>query len=846
MSRSPIGLLVGLLAASLLLTACPLAGSGSVDAGPGEDLEATSALAQRFAPSRLPWKVAAGATTEAYPVSIPSSPPRQVQAVEPRWKALVLDRETVAVVFPPEDHVGFDIAWGGFNKPWQRAPLTRLPVNDVGSLDAVVDGERTVWLAFRPRARNTPLTLVHWREGSQAVEERLPAPSGQELTRLPYMEACPDMTLGVSPSGALDVVMRGDPAQWLTQLFHGRRAPGATTFTWNLVADGSKSPERPGLEQVWDFGCRSALAYDELGRLMVLSLARATRFPFASPIKMQVVAFREGRDGRLWNAGFPVVSLPDSEDNYLRGAFDLHDHPSGFLFSAPSRLFQPKSNEPLGRLPWVYARAYSPVRNPYPFDGQERFPDDHRFVMEASQVLTPNAPGSGGKLVADGCGNFRLASVPFNDVVSDWAEGPMGKLCDEDPAPAPVFRAASALPLQHPVFARGRQLPFEFAVCIDTERTLHVCHGGHVGSRAAGFTASFSPELEGPLATIASTQPAAGEALAVASLGAAVVVTFDRPLQFPLRTQLELWDLSNAQPRYGEVKEVPGRPEAVQFQPREPLAEGHRFRLVVHPRMVEGTPLVPTWKLPEGRRAVVDFTTRGDGGPLAPDAWTFPFGLTCPLIQGGSRDDGGCTFTLDDSSYELVRREGALRVFATARFAFDWERSDGGPGWVEELDGGRLLDAGAVARTNLDYIDLTLPSLPEHHAVRVHIPGQFDLLGREFADETFVIQTLTGPLRVEGFVPADGAVVATPPAFVDVLVNRAQRADELLHPTYFLFEELSTQGPEQVVGSVAATRTLANPTTYRVTPESPLLAGHRYRLRVPFTPPSQTVFTIAP
>ena len=48
----------------------------------------------------------------------------------------------------------------------------------------------------------------------------------------------------------------------------------------------------------------------------VLSLARATGFPFASPVKMQMVAFREGRDGRLWSAPHPVVSLPDSEDNF--------------------------------------------------------------------------------------------------------------------------------------------------------------------------------------------------------------------------------------------------------------------------------------------------------------------------------------------------------------------------------------------------------------------------------------------------------------------------------------------------------------------------------------------------
>ena len=840
-SASPgLGALV--LLTSLLWLGCPTARPGAPEAVEGEDTEASSPLAARLLPSRLPWKALAAARVEAYPVLLPTHPEQTVQVPEPRWRPVVIDRETIGVVFPPEDRLGFDIAWGGFQKPWQRAELTNLDPRTVGAMDAVVDGTGTVWVAFRPRTRNQPLSLVHWKPGAAAQVERVPPPVGAETSRLPYLENCPDVTLGSAPDGALDLVVRGDALQWQPLLFHGKRAPKDTAFTWNLVVNGSKTEAKPPGLQVWDFGCRNALSYDELGRRMLLSMARLTSYPFASPIRLGVAAFREGRDGRFWTAGMPVVSLPSDRDNHQRGAFDVHDHPSGFLFTGPSRFIEPKSGEPNGELPWVFMRAYSAVRDGYAFNAQERDPSAYRFGAQASEYQVQIAPGAGGKLLADGCGNFRLASVPFFNVMDDWVEKPLGPNCLYDPAPAPVFRGAPPPGLQTPTFAHGRELPFELGVCIDAENNLHVCHGGHLGTRAISPNNPLSPTLTEEPALVSGTQPAEGERDVDPS--APVTVTFDRALEQAEQSDMELWDLSTASQARGNWAPVEGAPTTLRFIPSRPLQPGHRYRLVTAARGATTSVTLPTWKLPEARRKVVNFETRGDGGVLLPDPWASPFRVACDTGDQ-HRDDAGCTVTVDDGAFTLLESSGTLRLHLTGTLAYDYGRTDAGTGWVEEADGGVRPDSGVIPRTNLDSLDV-YPARPlnEEQELRVVVPPVFDRLGRQFEDPNIRLQLRYRPIRVADIQPAHGTTDVPVTQSLTVRVNRPQEPQQW-NESYF---QLTTYAPDTglEVDYPKLDVTLELPSTYRLTPRTPLKPGMNHVLKVFSTPPVTSGFSTAP
>ena len=845
---SPSSLLLLLLALVPGL-GCPTAKPGSLDGDGGTaeevDTEAASPLASRFLPERLPWTASRHALAEAYPVQINSTPPQQVSLREPRWRPVVIDRETVAVVFPPEDRPsGFDIAWGGFQKPWQRVPLLDMRPDTIGALDAVADASGTVWVAFRPRERNKPFKLVRWRPGEAARVEDIPPPVGTETNRLPYLENCPDVTLGSAPDGALDLIVRGDPMQWKPQLFHGKRAAQATAFTWNLIADGSKTEgPPPGVQQVWDYGCRNALAYDELGHRFLLSMLRPTSYPFASPLKHSVEAFREGRDGRFWRVGMPVLSLPSDRENGQRGLFDLHDHPSGFLFAGPSRVIQRKGGEPNGELPWAFMRAWSDVRDPYAFNAQERFPDEYRFSTPASEYQTTVAPAAGGKLLADGCGNFRLAAVPFWTLEAGWTEVPLGQtwpLCASDPSPAPVFRSVAGSG-PYPVFAHGRALPFELGVCLGSDNSLSVCHGGHLGTRARGSGSALDPELGGELASVTSTQPAAGAR--DVDLATAVMVTFDRAVEQPAQSDLTLWDLSRAEQVRGTWEPVAGAAHTLRLRPQVPLVAAHRYRLVASPRRVSDPRDVPTWKLPEGHKTVVDFETAGGAGSQ-PDPRLAPFQLQCAEQGFAERDDSGCTLTVDDGLFTTLSRDEPLRLGLTGSPVHDYGRGNVLTGRVEELDGGPRPDSGVQMVLNQSYIDV-YPGLPlqEEHALSIVMPPVFDRFGREFEDTRVTLRLAHGPIRVVDIQPAEGTADVPVTASLAVRVNRPQSPPQW-NATWFQLTTYSTQGGT-VLDYPKLDVTLEPPSTYRLTPREPLRPGAYHQLQVSSNPKVFSGFSTA-
>ncbi|WP_434389805.1 Ig-like domain-containing protein [Melittangium boletus] len=826
---------------------CPTAkpGTGLSDAGtdPQVDPDADHPLAARFLPAKLPWKASRHALADdAYPVQLNSIPPQQLSWREPRWRPVILDRDTVAVVFPPEDRSGFDIAWGGYEKPWRREPLLDLRPELVGALDVVADASGTVWVAFRPRERHKPLKLVRWRPGEAAQVEDVPLPLGMDTRPLKYLEACPDLTLGSAPDGALDLIMRGDPSVWKPLLFHGKRVSGSKAFAWNLVADSSKGEgSPPGLEQIWDMGCRNALAYDEQGHRVLLSMIRPITTSYASPLKHFVEAFREGRDGRFWRVGNPVLSLPSDRESGQRGVFDLHDHPSGFLFAGPSREIQRNGNEPRGELPWVYMRALSDVRDPLAFNARERYPDEYRFRAKASHIQTTVDPGAGGKLLADGCGNFRLAAVHFWALEAGWTEMPLGEvypLCAQDPAPAPVFRGREGGSTQYPSFAHGRNLPFELGVCLGSDNGLEVCHGGHAAAAGEVAWEPLDPASGGGLARVVATRPGPGEKNV--DLATEVTVTFDRPVDRPEVSDVSLWNLSRAERVNGRWEPVEGQPATLRLRPSRPLAAAHRYRLVVSPRLVSAPGELPTWKLPEGRKEVIDFETAGDAD-LQPDPRVAPYQLECE----GTRDDSGCTLTVDDGQFILLSNNEPLRLRTTGKVLHDYGRSNVLTGRVEELDGGVRPDSGVRVALNESYLDV-FPGLPlqEEHELRVVIPPVHDRFGREFEDTRVRLRLAHGPIRVVEFQPAAGAEQVPVTTSIAVRVNRPQSPPQW-NATYFQLITYDAKGGS-VLDYPPMDLTLEPPSTYRLIPRQPLRPGAYHELHVASTPKVLSGFWTAP
>lgn len=791
------------------LSACPTEPVTPADGGAGVDPEATSALGSRFLPDVLPWKVSPDATAAGLTVEFGLNGVGAAQ--EPRYKPVVLDARTVAVVFPPADRVGFDVAWGGFEQPWQRVALLDVAPRAVASLDAVADATGTLWFAARLRDRREKLVLARWKPGMAPVVERLEQPTVLNLVPVPYLETCNDTTLGVAPDGAVHVVVRADPQPLETKLFHGRRRPGESAFTWHQVVDGRRTQAPAPANASWDFGCRSSLAFDEQGRAVLATLLQQTTEARASTRGRTSAVFLEGRDGRFWAKDGAFMTIQnDQGDGLQRGHLEVRTHPSGFLFGGPARAFEPTTS---GVSPWVYLDAWSPVRSPRGFTGEARVRDDYRFAGSASELLIAQAGdekrafGRGGKLLADGCGNFSL-------VVTDWAEadrwllGTLGPRCEDDPAPAPVFRSGFR-GQRSASFAHGQHLPFELGLCLDAESNLGVCFGGHLGTRAREQTPSGTSR--------ATALPAVVDLVSASVDGGAVEVTLSAPAPQPGSIGT-LYDLDLARPLSGTWTLKAGTPSTYVLS-RAPNP-GHLHRLVVNPQTeLEGADRFPaTWQLPAGRWPVVDFRTAGDAGLARADSWASEFQL-----QQQNPDGGRPEFVLDDGVLARVGTE-PLRLHLTGRVAWDFGRTPTGVGRIERLDGGRLDGGDFEVPADATWVDVPLPFAPEEQqAFRVVLPAVFDRDGRQLVDTEVSVRTGWLPLFVTGVVPADGATVPAP-ATLEVLVNRPD-PERSWNATYFEVESLHADGGVQA--SVPVTFA-AQPFRVVLTPATPLAPASAY------------------
>lgn len=799
-----------------------------VDAG--VPTEADSPLAKRFLADTLPWPVSPDATSRGLTVTAGIN--GQPQLREPRYRPIAVSADVLALVFPPADKAGFDVAFGGFEKPWQREPLTSIRANQVASLDALADGSGGAWVAMRLLDRREKLVLLHWVPGRPVVTERLDFPVGINPVPVPYLEACNDVTLGLAPSGALDLVVRSDPNPLETLLFHGRRSNGA--WVWDQVVNGRKARAPVPQGSAWDFGCKSALAYDGLGRAVLAVLVQQTSESRASLSGRHVAVFTEGKDGRFWQkeTAFMTVNYQPSD---LRGLLDLVSHPSGFVFGGPAVGSQEVPSEgadgnPRGITPFAYLDAYHPS---FPlstsFIGDRTLVSDYRFaVMSGERLIGVQSGGQpvprrGGKILADGCGQFALAVTDW-DEPDLWSFNTLGKRCN-DPRPAPVFRSTFT-GMTNASFAHGHEAPYSVGVCLDEARqNLGVCFGGHVG-------------LPQPPEPVANLVP---NALVASAVDAGVVLEFQAPLRDP-SAAADVFDLDLAQ----QVSGVWMLDSTVRyrFAPRAPLKPGNHYRVVVttQNQSATGPAMLSPWQTMTGRFDVIDFKTNGVGPALA-DVWNQRFGLDERI----ARNDAGVPELLFDDRALVLLGSEPIRLNLTGQIADDYGRTSIDAGLVRRSDGGVVPDAGVPIVLDSRWVDVPSPrDAGEQETFVVELPPFFDRHGRAFEDRLVLLKTGYFPLTIRSTVPADQATVSGVPSEVLLRVNRPD-PERHVNGTGFSIEQVSGLDGGSVVAPITFTFS-ASPFEVRLTPTTPLQAGASYRVisRINPVPVTVTSFSIAP
>lgn len=795
----------------------------------GTPTEADSPLAQRFLRDTLPWPVSTDATSRGLTVTAGINAQPQIR--EPRYRPIAVSADVLAVVFPPADKPGFDIAFGGFEKPWQREPLTSIRANQVASLDAVADGRGGAWVAMRLLDRKEKLVLLHWVPGQPVSTERLDFPIGINPIALPYLEACNDVTLGVSPAGALDFVVRSDPNPLETKLFRGRRT-GAGAFAWEQVVNG-RNARAPVLQgSAWDFGCKSALAYDGLGRAVLAVLVQQTSESRASLTGRHVAVFTEGKDGRLWQkeTAFMTVNYQPSD---LRGLLDLSSHPSGFVFGGPAVGSQEVPSEgadgnPRGITPFAYLDAYHPS---FPlstsFIGDRTLVSDYRFaVMSGERLIGVQSGGQpvprrGGKILADGCGQFALAVTDW-DEPDLWSFNTLGKRCN-DPRPAPVFRSSFS-GMTNASFAHGHEAPYSVGVCLDEARqTLGVCFGGHPGL----------PQAPAPVANLVPN------VLVASAVDAGVVLEFQAPLRDP-SAAADVFDLDLAQ----QVSGVWMLDSTVRYRfvPRTRLKPSNHYRVVVttQNQSEAGPVMLAPWQTTRGRFEVLDFET-GGVGPAVTDVWGQKFGLDERI----ARNDAGVPELLfDDRALTLLGSE-PVRLNLTGQIADDYGRTSLDAGVLRGADGGVLASVPVLLDSR--WVDVPAPrDAGEQQTFVVELPAFFDRHGRAFEDRVVLLKTGYFPLTIRSTMPADQATVSSRPSEVLLRVNRPD-PERHVNGTAFSLEQVSGLDGGSVVAQVTF-GFAASPFEVRLTPTTPFQTGASYRVinRINPVPVTVATFSIAP
>lgn len=419
--------------------------------------------------------------------------------------------EHIAVVFPPADTDGFDLAIGGVRTPWERVHVTDLALEDIGDVIAVGDPDAgRVWMAFREIAPPETLHLFSWTESrGVASHPEIVRSEGRSETHESFLR-CPDLELLVDPGGDLDLFYRQSTADGRSAVM---RAHGdGTSGSWETqTVARSPDTETEFLEHT---GCETMAAYDDFGMLQVLVMSQGfdpAEPPFHEQFPARLGAGVQGFfmdakgefrptqipdligwspiNGRLYSATSPQIFGPGAGS--VQYGFDVDMHPIGYLFSGPTIEEQDVLSEELSDRLNVHLRFDASTLRfaSYPTD-------DHPLAVSHAQPSLiggfggPQSRGWGVKLALDG----SLYVAPNPDDPSGGEVANVDFLLGGSDTHLAAFPSHIAAPaLQHvgisqatgqnlnhwyPVFAKG-QRRFDVALCLEPEaHELVICANG--------------------------------------------------------------------------------------------------------------------------------------------------------------------------------------------------------------------------------------------------------------------------------------------------------------------------------------------------------------------------------
>ncbi len=492
--------------------------------------------------------------------------------------------DRVVIVYPSATHDGLDLTQGGIDLPWTTEPFLDVKRQTIAAIDAIADRDGNVRVAVRDFTTRA-ITLATWRPGTPVTTETVPAPTTGSPRTLFWDERCPDLALGVTGTGDLDLVFSQSDSASRLFIAHRTRASGAWSLAQIDATDELGRAASTNGQPV--LGCRSQIAYDERDLPTVLSLTRTIPFgtpdtaPSFSPDKnyppysqfdvvprMVAQGYYVGGDGR-WRRGGPVVSRDYGAPDWWMGMFALDTHPEGFVLAGTTvsdrepqvSVIGSTFASPLDALP-RFTQNHNPTAHPAP--------DGYGFAQWGDTTA----------ITRDPCGGitaYGLVSEPYPALGFTLAHA---EDCTFAPR-APVMRNTAVDML--PVFAHGPR-PYDVAICIydPVAPRFAVCAGGWP---LALDPPSPSQVFDDPAREIhvGASVPADGAQLAVPPTE--LVITLDRPLDAGENATIEVRSLASG--TRVQITGIAGPHPAelhVPYAPTAPPIAGSHYRVSVDAR----------------------------------------------------------------------------------------------------------------------------------------------------------------------------------------------------------------------------------------------------------------------
>lgn len=592
---------VSLVAVSLALSACV----GGEAGAPAPD-PAHAAARARWPSARLPFRVRTdkllvGRGFQYVPLSVGAAQ----EVTSPLLALVPMPGERIAVIFPPDDRDGLDLAFAGLDHPWERIPISDLPFERIGSIDAIAGPDGTLHIIIREGHGRRDITYVRFREGSMLESRIVPTPGLAESTGT--RNGCDDAAIEISPAGSIDVLYRHlKPYSFML----ARMAPGSDEFVLETALGNDPDPTH---NYIGGVGCRLRLAHDDTGFPVIAAL-----YDSDLTSNRYVISYVRGADGYYRRHG-PYFPEPKERLRYT-GQFELYRHPLGFLFSGPERYKDNTFIEPfVVRHSNVVGAGLHNAKGPFAVDrtsfpeaeGQAVMTDCARAGLVYRDPDTKRWDTLGlGTLSSEFDTNFCASNTRFAPVIADTQ-------VDD-------YRAVKNNGHLFDYIFASQDVPYAAMLCALDDGALVICEGAHVETR---------PDLppETPVSIVSATPPQG--ALVPVDQDLRATFTFDRWDKQAMSYRPDVNILMNGRALdsiIGFEEDPAARTVTVTISKAE-LIPGISYRIGFP--SLSGNAIRSRWVSPETPPAVVTYTVEGDTF-TTPDPRTIPVRRVC-VRSGG-------------------------------------------------------------------------------------------------------------------------------------------------------------------------------------------------------------------